>query len=167
MSFNGNGTFNPLPAPDFPAVAGEIIYASRFNSNLQDIFNGLSNCLTRDGQSPAGANLPMNGFVFTGLGAGTTTGQSLSWGQVGASLRGLTVTDTLVVSAPVITLSTAWDFTQAGASLRVTTQPLSSGGTLAASGAYVDAAVLNAISTIAPNMTQAIQALAILNYIGA
>lgn len=81
MPFNGSGTFNPLSAPTFPAVTGAVIFAARFNSNLTDIHQGLSNCLTRDGQSVPTANLPMGGMKLTGLAAGTSPGDSIRYEQ--------------------------------------------------------------------------------------
>lgn len=51
MAFNGSGVFDPPPTPQYPAVAGDVIYASRFNAVMQEVFDGLSNCFTKDGQS--------------------------------------------------------------------------------------------------------------------
>lgn len=96
MPFNGSGSFVSLPAPDFPAVAGQPIYASQFNVNLNDIFSGLSDCVTRDGQSPATANLPMGGFKHTGVGAGTATGQYLAFGTA-AQVTTLLATGTVTI----------------------------------------------------------------------
>lgn len=83
MPFNGSGGFNPLSAPVFPAVANTTIVSSYYNANLNDIFTGFGNCVTRDGQSPATANLPMGGFKHTGAGNATGTGQYLTYGQNG------------------------------------------------------------------------------------
>lgn len=89
MPFNGSGTFVSLAPPDFPAVPFTTILASMFNANLNDIFtNGLTKCLTRDGQSPPTANLPMAGFKFTSLGNGSADGDSAALGQTIAA-RGL------------------------------------------------------------------------------
>lgn len=88
MPFNGSGTFVSLPAPDFPALPGTTILASAFNANMNDVFiNGLTNCLTRDGQSPPTANLPMAGFKFTSLGNGVNDSDSAALGQT-LALRG-------------------------------------------------------------------------------
>lgn len=81
MPFNGSGTFISIAAPNYPAIAGQPIYASQFNINLTDIFGGLSTCLTRDGQSTATADLPMGGHKHIGAGAATGAGQYLTWGQ--------------------------------------------------------------------------------------
>lgn len=50
MSYNGSGVFDPPALPNYPAVSGEVIYANRFNAVMQEIFNGLSQCITKDGQ---------------------------------------------------------------------------------------------------------------------
>lgn len=82
MPFNGSGTFVSLGLPDFPAVAGEIILADQFNDNLNDIFTeGLTKCITRDGQSPPTANIPMAGFKVTGLGDATAATDAVNLGQ--------------------------------------------------------------------------------------
>lgn len=102
MPFNGSGSFQPLPAPDFPAVAGTTIVADYYNNVLQDVFDGLTNCLTRDGQSAPLANLPMGGFKFTGAAAASAVGQFLTWGQSAASLGDLTVTNDLTVDTTTL-----------------------------------------------------------------
>ena len=81
MPWSGSGTFLELTAPEFPAVPGEIIYAEYFNAVIRDILEGFSNAITRDGQSPALANLPMGGFKHTGVGVATATGQYLTFDQ--------------------------------------------------------------------------------------
>lgn len=57
MSYNGSGVFDPPAAPEYPAVAGDIIYAAYFNTVMQEVFDGLSNCITKDGQSVVGADI--------------------------------------------------------------------------------------------------------------
>lgn len=66
MPFNGAGTFTP--AVTF--VAGGVATASDQNEQDGDIATGLSNCMTRDGQSPPSGNIPMGGFKITDVGAG-------------------------------------------------------------------------------------------------
>jgi len=86
MAFDGNGNYN-LPVPEFPAVAGEYIRASDFNTIMQDIAAALSKCLVEDGQQPLTANLPAGGKKVTGLGAGTVPGDAIRYEQ-GAKLAG-------------------------------------------------------------------------------
>lgn len=81
MPFDGNGNFTPS-SPDYPAVAGGTITAAKRNAIDLDFANGLSNCVTRDGQSPPTANLPMGSFKLTGLAAGSTAGDSLRYEQL-------------------------------------------------------------------------------------
>lgn len=57
MSYNGSGVFDPPAAPEYPAVAGDVIYAAYFNTVMQEVFDGLSNCITKDGQSVVGADI--------------------------------------------------------------------------------------------------------------
>lgn len=78
MPYNGSGTFT-LPAGN-PVVTGTTISSTTTNATNTDIANGLSNAVTRNGQSPATANLPMGGFKLTGLGEGTTAGESVAYG---------------------------------------------------------------------------------------
>lgn len=99
MPFDGNGNFTALSAPDFPAVTGNVISSSYYNNVINDLIAGLSDCVTRDGQSPATANLPMGGFKHTGAAAGAATGQYLVYGQANASLAGLALTGSLSLSS--------------------------------------------------------------------
>lgn len=84
MPFNGSGTFN-LPAPPvFPAVPGTVILASDFNAVVQDLANGLSAALPRDGQAPMVSNLPMGGQKIIGLAPGAAAGEAATYEQVAA-----------------------------------------------------------------------------------
>lgn len=79
--YNGSGTFTPF-TPGNPVVPGTVISSTAFNATQSDIAAGLTNAITRDGQSPPSANLPMGGRKHTGLGAGTIAGDSLRWEQL-------------------------------------------------------------------------------------
>ena len=96
MSFNGSGTYS-LPAGN-PVTTGTTISSTWANSTLSDIASALTNCVTRDGQSPATANVPMGGYKLTGLGQATATGDALGWGK-NASIVDLTITGTCTLSA--------------------------------------------------------------------
>jgi hypothetical protein len=104
MAFNGSGTYN-LPTGN-PVVTGTTISSSWANTTFTDVASALTNCVTRDGQSPATNNLPMGGYKLTGVGAPTTTGDALVWGSnanvsglVLGSLNGLLKASTGTVSA--------------------------------------------------------------------
>lgn len=81
MSFNGSGTFQPY-VPGNPVIPGTVISSTAFNATINDIAAGLSNAVTRDGQSPLTANLPAAGRKITGLGAGVVAGDSLRFEQL-------------------------------------------------------------------------------------
>ena len=87
MSFNGSGTFNLVSGN--PVVTGTTISSTWANNTLSDIATGLSNCITRDGQSLPLANLPMGNYKITGLAAATATGDALSYGNA-ATVTNLT-----------------------------------------------------------------------------
>lgn len=81
MPFNGSGTFTPA-SPSYPAVAGTVIQAADRNTLDEDFASGLSNCITRDGQSPPTADIDWGGRKLTGLGDAVADGQALNWGQI-------------------------------------------------------------------------------------
>lgn len=68
MGFDGNGNFLRIHNWQSDAEAGIKIRADRHDAEDDNIAEGLSNTLTRDGQSPPTANIPMNGFRIVTLG---------------------------------------------------------------------------------------------------
>lgn len=102
MAFNGSGTF--VLVSGNPVVTGTTISSTWANNTLSDVATGLSNCVTRDGQSPATANLPMGGFKLTGLATATALGDALSYGRA-ATVSALT--DSALTSGRVTYASTA------------------------------------------------------------
>lgn len=81
MPFDGSGNFAALPPPDFPAVAGEVIYANRFNAVINDLLTGLAEVLPRDGQAAMAGDLQMGSFKLTNMAAGTTAGNAIEYAQ--------------------------------------------------------------------------------------
>lgn len=49
MPLDGSGNYTP-PAPQFPAVPGQVIYADYFNTIILDMAEALSKALYNDGQ---------------------------------------------------------------------------------------------------------------------
>lgn len=82
MPFNGSGTFVRLYSWVNDAANSINITASRMDAEDNGFGTALSDCVTRDGQSPWTANLPAAGFKITGLGAGSASGDSANVGQV-------------------------------------------------------------------------------------
>lgn len=81
MAFSG-GIFSRIYSFTADAAANIAAQPGRFDAELNGMATGLSNCVTRDGQSPALANLPMATYKFTGLGNGTATGDSVNYDQL-------------------------------------------------------------------------------------
>lgn len=74
MPFNGQGVF--VPSISFVADQAANIgpQASRFDTNFDDVASGLSNCITRDGQTTITSNLNMSNKKVVNL-ADATAGQ--------------------------------------------------------------------------------------------
>lgn len=79
-AFNGAGTF-VITGVGLPYVTGTTISSTVANQLNTDLATGLSNCVTKDGQTTPTANIPMGGFKVTGIGAATTLGDALSFGR--------------------------------------------------------------------------------------
>lgn len=68
MAFDGNGTFLRIMNWVADAAAAIKIKADRHDQQDDDFAAGLSNCITKDGQTQPTANLPMNGKKLVNLG---------------------------------------------------------------------------------------------------
>lgn len=107
MPFNGSGVY-ALPSGN-PVVTGTVISSTWANNTLSDIANnGLTNCLTKDGQQTPNANIPMGGFRITGLGDAVNLQDAPTTKQVQnasfTTLSGVSGTDTITAaSAPSAT----------------------------------------------------------------
>ena len=106
MPYNGVGVFTSLGAPTFPAVPNTYILASYFNATMNDIFAGLSGVVTRDGQSPMTADLPMGGNKVTGAGDGSAAGDLVTFGQVYTNPSFYNLTMTGIPTAPTAAVGT-------------------------------------------------------------
>ena len=82
MAFNGTGTFVRLYSWVTDALNSIPISSSRMDDDTDDIATGLSNCITKDGQTTITANIPMNSKKFTGLTNGSARTDSITLGQV-------------------------------------------------------------------------------------
>ncbi len=71
MAFNGTGTFVRIYSWLTDQAAGILVRADRMDTDTNDIAAGLSNCMTRDGQSPPTSDIPMGAKKLTGLANGT------------------------------------------------------------------------------------------------
>lgn len=82
MPFNGVGVFQRLYNWTTDNANGLLVRNDRMDADSDDIALGLSNCITRDGQSAPTSNLPMGSLKFTGLGVGAVPTDSVNYGQV-------------------------------------------------------------------------------------
>ena len=80
MSYSG-GTFS-INSSGQPVVTGTVISSTAFNALTADLATGLSTCILKDGTQTLTGNIPMAGFVLTGLGAGSSNGQSVRYEQI-------------------------------------------------------------------------------------
>ena len=82
MAFNGTGTFLRIYNWVTDKTNGVPITASRVDGELDGMATGLSNCITKDGQTTITANIPFNSNKITGLGNGTARTDVINVGQV-------------------------------------------------------------------------------------
>ncbi len=75
-----SGTFTLVAGN--PVTTATTISSSWANTTMADLALGLTTCVLKDGSQVITANLPMGGFKFTGLGAGSATGNSLRYDDV-------------------------------------------------------------------------------------
>jgi hypothetical protein len=110
MAFNGSGTFVRVHDWETDKANSVKITASRMDAEFDGIATGLSNCMTRDGQSPATANIPMGNYLITGLGTANSGDDAMSRDASDARylrLSGGTVTGD-------VTASGTWTFATGG-----------------------------------------------------
>lgn len=94
MPFNGVGLFQRIYQWVVDEANSVPVDATRTDTDSNDIADGLTNCVTRDGQSPWLANLPAGGYKITGLGNGALASDSVNYGQVFISPAFITPTAT-------------------------------------------------------------------------
>jgi len=109
MAFNGSGTFQRLYSWVNDAAANIKIRADRMDNEMNGMATGLSTCITKDGQTTVTANLPMAGFIHTGVGDGTartnyaSVGQAqdgkLNWVAAGGTADAITAVYAIAVTA--------------------------------------------------------------------
>ncbi|MGN6124861.1 MAG: hypothetical protein ACTHOJ_18095, partial [Sphingomonas oligoaromativorans] len=149
--FNGAGQFNRLYNWQSDAANGLDILAPRMDAEFDGIAAGLSNCITRDGQSPPTAAINWGGQNLLNVGTLTVatlniTGNEAVSGNVNAT--NATLTGTLSVAGA----STMAAVTMASASI---SGNVTVGGTLGVTGATTIGGLLNGSSSIFSGNLQA------------
>jgi hypothetical protein len=146
VAFNGSGTFTrPVSAYTYDTVISE----TSVNAEMDGMATGLSNCVTKDGQTTVTANLPMATYRHTGVGnasartdyaaAGQVQDSSFVWcGTAGGTANALTLTPTPAITA----YATGQRFVfQAGASPSTSTVTVAVSGLATKAVQYNDAAM--------------------------
>jgi hypothetical protein len=83
MPFNGSGKFVRSYSWVTDQANSIQVNATRMDADSNDIANGLSSCVTKDGQSGAlTANLQMGSNKITGLASGSASTDAVNYGQV-------------------------------------------------------------------------------------
>ena len=82
MAFNGTGTFLRLFNWEIDKQNNLPIKSSRVNEELDGMATGLSNCITKDGQTTITANISLNGNKLTNVGSGTDRTNTINVSQV-------------------------------------------------------------------------------------
>lgn len=82
MPYNGSGTFLRVRNWAQDATAGIRIRADRHDSEDDNFAQGLSQCITKDGQTTVTANLPMATFRHTNVGAAQNATDYARYDQV-------------------------------------------------------------------------------------
>lgn len=84
MSFNGSGTFN-INTSGQPVVTGTPIDSSDFNDLTADLATGLSNCITKDGQTATTATIPIGSLSVDTI----VNGTGLAFGTYAPTITGV------------------------------------------------------------------------------
>lgn len=77
-----DGTRNGNDVWQQAKTASVKVNAADHDTHDEDIADGLNLALKKDGGNTATADIPMGGFVFTGLGAGSADGESVRYQQI-------------------------------------------------------------------------------------
>lgn len=130
MAFNGSGTFERIYNWVNDKANGYKITASRMDGEFDGIASGLSQCITKDGQTTISANIPMANYKFTGLGNGSSRTDSIALGQVQdgtytylGTTSGSADAYTLTPSPSITAYATTQQFTAKISATNLTTTP--------------------------------------------
>lgn len=131
MSYNGNGVFL-INTPGQPVVSGTTITSTAFNALTTDLASGLTNAITKDGQTNITANIPMSNFKITGLGAATSSNDAVRLAQIqdgiiNGRFVNLEYTGTFTGGTGVVNLGSGQVYKDASGNVGIgTTSPLGS-----------------------------------------
>jgi len=147
MARDGSGDYSRVVTPP---TNGDVADADDFNSEINDIATALSDSINKAGTKAFAASQPMGGFKLTGLGAGTSNGDSVRYEQ----LTGLSATyqplDALLTAIAALTTADdrMLDFTGTDTVAVVTYATVLSNIGALASSSYTAADVLSKLLTV-------------------
>jgi hypothetical protein len=133
-----SGTFHRLYSWNSDANAGLDILAPRMDSDTDDIANGISNCIARDGQNVPLANLSMGGFKHTGVAQASNPTDYARFDQVLLNTGNQTINGNLTTTG---TLTVTGGTTLSGAASL-------NGGANITGGATIDALAVSGNTTL-------------------
>lgn len=82
MPWNGAGVFQRIHSWLADQAADIYVRADRMDEDSDDIADGISNCIARDGQAPPTANISFGGFKITNLANGAAGNDAVNYAQV-------------------------------------------------------------------------------------
>lgn len=111
MPFNGSGIFTRIRNWQQDAAAGIAIRADRHDGEDDNFASGLTQCITKDGQTTITANLPMAGYKHTNVAAGSSATDyarldqvqdgNINWVAAGGTANAITATYNPTTGTPV------------------------------------------------------------------
>lgn len=109
-----SGTFNPPSSSWNPPVNGSPATQTDWLVLLADLASGLSQSVSKDGQTTMTGNLPMGANKLTGLAAGTAAGDSIAMGQAGGIVATPAANDRSTLIATTAFVNPANSFASSG-----------------------------------------------------
>lgn len=85
MGWNGSGVVSPSIVWNVDKATFPNITATRMDSLNTDLAGAIQNCMAKDGQNAATANLNMGNFQLTNLAAGTLSNHAATVGQIASA----------------------------------------------------------------------------------
>lgn len=143
MAFNGSGVFVRLYNWVNDKNAAIKIRADRMDAEMDGFATGLSGCVTRDGQSPATANLPMGGFKHTNAAVATARSDYATYGQLQDSAGQYVATVGGTATAITLTPSPAITAYATGQAFKFKTGSAATGATTVAISGLTAKTVVN------------------------
>jgi hypothetical protein len=135
MSFNGSGTFG-INATGYPIQPEDLAYSTVFNAIMTELETGLSQCITKDGQTTLTQNLSLSGKNITNLLSATALTHAMSLyngmvntgtyvSTVGGTVDAITLTPSPSVASANYTAGMEFFFVSTGANTGAVTVAVS------------------------------------------